>query len=93
MPSIGYSEGFELSDKDKRRKYKLPAKELTHPITDSSMYSQSYISNNSDMIQFETTVSTSVDQMAIAPGYLQKEWTENNRRYFHYKMDSPIFNF
>src|SRR5262249_41707252 len=24
------------------------------------------------------------------PGYLQKEWVENGRRYFHYKMDAPI---
>ena len=32
------------------------------------------------------------DQIAIAPGYLQKEWVENGRRYFHYKMDAPILN-
>jgi hypothetical protein len=38
-------------------------------------------------------VSTSPDQIAIAPGYLQREWTENGRRYFHYKMDSPILGF
>ena len=38
---------------------------------------------------FETTVSTSADQIAIAPGYLKKEWTEGGRRYFHYKMDAP----
>ena len=29
----------------------------------------------------------SPDQIALAPGYLQKEWTANGRRYFHYKMD------
>ena len=29
----------------------------------------------------------------IAPGYLQKEWTEGGRRYFEYRMDSPILNF
>ena len=52
-----------------------------------------YISNDSDWINFEATVSTSTDQIAIAPGYLQKEWIENDRRYFHYKMDSKILNF
>ena len=36
--------------------------------------------------------ATSPDQIAIAPGYLQKEWTENGRRYFHYKMDAPMLN-
>ena len=35
----------------------------------------------------------SADQIAIAPGYLQREWTEDGRRYFHYKMDAPILNF
>ena len=37
--------------------------------------------------------STEPDQIAIAPGYLQREWTEDGRRYFHYKMDAPILNF
>ena len=36
---------------------------------------------------------TEPDQIAIAPGYLQREWTEGGRRYFHYKMDAPILNF
>ncbi len=38
-------------------------------------------------------VSTSADQIALAPGYLQREWTENGRRYFHYKMDRPMLPF
>jgi aminopeptidase N len=38
-------------------------------------------------------VSTSPDQVAIAPGYLQKDWTKDGRRYFHYAMDSPIPRF
>src|SRR5262249_20302643 len=39
------------------------------------------------------TVTTSPDQIAISPGYLQREWMENGRRFFHYKMDAPILNF
>ena len=27
------------------------------------------------------------------PGYLVREWEEGNRRYFHYKMDEPIWPF
>ena len=38
-------------------------------------------------------MSTEPDQIAISPGYLQREWTEGGRRYFHYKMDAPIMNF
>ena len=37
-------------------------------------------------------MSTSPDQIAIAPGYLQQEWTEGGRRYFHYTMDAPILD-
>jgi aminopeptidase N len=44
----------------------------------------------SDWINFEGTVSTSPDQIAILPGYLQREWMQDGRRYFHYKMDAPI---
>jgi aminopeptidase N len=39
-------------------------------------------------------VSTSDDQIAIAPGYLQRQWTQNGRRYFEYSMGSQhILNF
>ena len=29
---------------------------------------------------------------AVAPGKLEREWTENGRRYFHYVTDTPIRN-
>ena len=51
-----------------------------------------YAGNNIDFINFEATVSTTADQIALAPGHLQKEWTENGRRFFQYKTDSPIRN-
>src|SRR5690606_41245348 len=49
--------------------------------------------NEADWITFETTVSTDGDQIAIAPCYLQKQWQENGRNYFHYKMDQKMLNF
>jgi ABC-2 type transport system permease protein len=42
---------------------------------------------------FRAVVSTSEDQIAIAPGYLSKEWTEGGRRFFAYEMDEPIWPF
>ena len=60
---------------------------------DTTAYANTYISRDSDWIRFEATVSTVPNQIAIAPGYLQKEWTDKGRRYFHYKMDAPILNF
>ena len=52
-----------------------------------------YIAADSDWIDFAATVSTSADQIAIAPGYLQREWEEGGRRYFRYEMDAKILNF
>jgi len=93
FPTLGYSSGGELTDNKTRKKYNLPANNLRPQPTDSTALGNTYISKDSDWIDFEATVSTSKDQIAIAPGYLQKEWTENNRKYFHYKMDSKILNF
>lgn len=35
-------------------------------------------------MHFDITVSTSSDQIAIAPGDLEKEWSVNGRNYYHY---------
>ena len=93
FPSLGYSSQGELTDNKTRKKYDLPPNDLRPHPTDSTALGDTYIAKDSDWIDFEATVSTSKDQIAIAPGYLQKEWSENNRRYFYYKMDSKILNF
>jgi len=93
FPSIGYSESGELWDDATRKKYGLKPKDRMAKATDSIARQNTYISNDADWVNFETTVSTSGDQTAIAPGYLEKKWTENGRNYFHYKMDRPMLNF
>ncbi|MCD8540331.1 MAG: ABC transporter permease, partial [Leadbetterella sp.] len=93
FPAFGYQESSEIQDNDVRKKYGLKDRERMAEPTDNKARQNNYISSNGDWIRFEATVSTSEDQIAIAPGYLQKEWTENGRKYFHYKMDKPILNF
>ena len=94
FPHIGYSRGPELTDPNDRRKHDLPETERMPPLSDDpAARGNHYISTESDWVNFETVVSTSSDQMAIAPGYLQREWEEDGRRFFHYKMDAPILNF
>ncbi|WP_298950987.1 M1 family aminopeptidase [uncultured Nonlabens sp.] len=93
FPTLGYSDGFEIRNTKLREKYDLPPKDrLPSPLAPGAT-NNNYIGGNSDWIDFEATVSTSNDQIAIAPGYLTKEWEENDRKYFHYKMDSKILNF
>lgn len=89
----GYPDNYELSDDDKRKEYGLPEKERPAPYTDQEARQNHFISDSDDYVNFEATLSTSPDQIAIAPGYLQRKWEENGRAYFHYKMDFPILNF
>lgn len=93
LVSLGYQEGAELSDDGSRKKYDLSPKERMAPPSDLEARKNTYIASDADWIGFEATVSTAPDQIAIAPGYLQKEWTENGRRYFQYKMDAKILSF
>lgn len=93
FPSIGYQEGQELQRDRERKKYGLAPRERMRDRDDPKGLQRNYITPDSDFITYEATVSTSPDQIAISPGYLQREWTENGRRYFHYKMDAPILNF
>lgn len=94
FPSLGYAADQEISDTQLREKYNLPPKDRMKSQDDMEARQNTYIRDDSDWITFETTVSTSEDQIAIAPGYLQKEWVEDGRRYFHYDMgDQKILNF
>lgn len=93
MPSFGYDERGELSENTARLEYNLPPKGRMAKVDDSLARMNNYISKDADWIRFECTVSTDEGQIAIAPGYLQKEWKQNGRHYYQYKMDSPILNF
>jgi len=90
LPSIGYNTDNELFSDEKRKKYKLPEKKDEYPLqTDPKGMSTLLFNSNADLVTFDITVSTSADQIAIAPGYLQKQWKQNSRNYYHYVQDSP----
>jgi ABC-type transport system involved in multi-copper enzyme maturation permease subunit len=93
FPTLGYNAGAELQDRNERRKRGLGEPQRTAKLEDVSARQNTGFGDSADWITFDTTVSTSSDQIALAPGYLQKEWTENGRHYFHYTMDRPILNF
>ena len=94
LPVFGYQDQAELQRDIERKKHGLEPKAHLMPDLDDKVNQQrNYISSDGDWIDFETVVSTTPDEIALAPGYLQREWTENGRRYFHYKMDVPILHF
>lgn len=94
-PQIGYQAGRELSQRNDRKKRGLAEKDqmpkLERNCTANCM--NTYLSNSSDWVSVESRISTSADQIAIAPGTLLKEWTDGGRRYFHYKLDRDSMNF
>lgn len=93
-PQIGYQPAFQISDLKKRKKYGLD-ESVFAPLDPKNMEARgnSYLSSNSDWVNVETVISTSIDQIAVAPGSLLKTWTENGRKFFHYKLDHPSANF
>jgi hypothetical protein len=93
FPTLGYSQGSELGSDELRRKYKLPPARRSRPREDGTMLQQQFFTADADFVAFDATVSTDPDQIAMAPGYLQREWMANGRRYFRYVMDSPMPNF
>lgn len=90
-PSLGYKQKGLISN-EVRKKYGLPEVALKSHPSDPTALGTNNLTRDADWIDFEATVSTSKDQIAIAPGYLQKEWIEDDRRYFHYKMDQKMLN-
>ena len=94
IPTIGYSTGGELQDRADRRKHKLPPNDRMPKLTeDPAERMQNYLMANSDWVNVRTTISTSPDQIAIAPGSLKKEWEADGRRYFRYELDHKALNF
>ena len=92
FPRFGYQSSLELQDRNERRKRGLGEPQRMAKLEDEPARANN-VFGDTDWINFETTVSTSADQIAMAPGYLQNSWEKDGRRYFHYKMDRPMVGF
>lgn len=93
FPHFCYDVSQELTDPNDRRKYGLGPAHLLPHRSDAKAHMDNLISCDADWVHFAATLSTSPDQIAVAPGYLQKEWTKDGRRYFQYVQDTPILDF
>ncbi|MCP3143693.1 ABC transporter permease/M1 family aminopeptidase [Pyxidicoccus xibeiensis] len=89
FPTLGYRKTYELRDARERRERGLPELPLTAVAEDAPGLGP-VGGQERAWATLDTTVSTSGDQVAVAPGRLRKEWREHGRRYFHYVMDRPI---
>ncbi len=93
LPSFGYNAHIELEDEDDRLAYGLPPKRKTAERNNVIAQKEARTGDDSRVINFDITIGTVDDQIAVAPGQLQKKWTTNNRNYFHYQSSEPIINF
>jgi len=90
FPVIGYDAQRQLADPDERRRRGLEPVLRFAGIDDLSARRNTPRAPDADRVDFETTVSTSIDQIAVTSGELQREWVEDGRRYFHYLAEIPI---
>lgn len=87
MPIIGYYADRQLRGAQEREKYGLPPRPERASLYDVA---ERYDARHATPMNFEAVVGTSEDQVAIAPGKLQRTWTENGRKYYHYATQAPI---
>lgn len=94
-PTIGYDETVEIADKDKRIAFKLPERLRMAKLEPDNLIARNnnYFHHDYDWVQATTTISTSFDQIAVAPGSLIKSWKAANRNYFTYKLDHKSLAF
>jgi ABC-2 type transport system permease protein len=80
VPHFGYNNSLEINDERSRKQAGLAP--LKVDTNDQEL--------NYNLIDFENTISTSIDQQVVTVGALQKTWKSNNRSYFTYKTEAPI---
>jgi ABC-2 type transport system permease protein len=92
FPYLGYTRNVEIDNPVRRREEKLGPYQEMAPRGDDYYSQLNLFRPDSDWITYHTVVSTSADQIAISPGYLQKHWSENGRNYYEYSMGSTDIN-
>ncbi len=86
FPSFHYER--DLTENGVRKKYGLEELDFLNPSrTDSIALRKNLFNEDGDYLNFEAILSTSKGQTAIAPGTLTRQWEENDRSYFHYKLE------
>lgn len=89
LPFVGYQPAFELSGEDERRRLGLEPRAPMPGPDDAGARRYRHSVRDADLVDVDMILGTSEDQIAITPGALRRSWTENGRRYYHYRTDAP----
>jgi len=87
-PLMGYTERIEIKDKFERESRDLVAKVVRGSNRTQPNDKGKFITNKR---KFEAILSTPIEQTAVTVGKLIKAWQQDDRNYFHYKMEQPIY--
>ena len=89
MPVIGYQSDRQIRSARDRLAYGLPPRAERPSLYDPAARNDT---QHAEIMGFDAVLSTSKDQVAVAPGALQRTWTKGDRRYFQYATNAPILN-
>jgi ABC-type transport system involved in multi-copper enzyme maturation permease subunit len=93
LPHIGYDAEGELARPADRAKYGLPPRPPMRSQNDAKGLAVNYIADDADLIDFEADVSTSLDQIAVAPGHLLRTYQSGEHQHYVYHGSQPMLNF
>lgn len=92
LPGIGYDDDDEVSSPYERRKHGLPEKkDEDAPQDDPVAINTLRAGKAAGLFTLDITVSTPLDQQAVAPGQLIQSWREKGRNIFHFVQEAPGF--
>jgi len=89
LPIIGYLPSLEETSEEMRRRLGLPPR-APMPSNEDAEAMLRLTSPDADRVQADVVIGTAADQIAVTPGTLRRSWTENGRRYFHYRTEEPL---
>ena len=92
LPVMGINDD-RMRNPDKRRKYKLGKLEKRAEREDMEARQFNMLSNNGDYVDFKSKMCTDIDQIAISPGKLLREYEEDGQACRDYEAINPILNF
>ena len=88
FPGVGYDPQVDRHPRAVSREEHLGPLEDMAPRGDPVNSRINLFSAQADWITYHTILSTSGDQIGIAPGYLVRQWDEGGRHYYEYSMGS-----
>ncbi len=93
LPSFGYERKYELKAAAERESFGLAPRASLALRTNPAALLQSRAGSDATGINLEMLISTEAPQRAISSGVLIKEWSDEERNYFHYKTEQKIIHF